>query len=126
MILLPSRLYSTCTSFIASSTARRSFSVRTPKRPVYGYRPVATTSPQDIRSARSLSVSTIAIRFGSSFLDIPAMLLPSRNTVPPKSANCPAMLFKTVDLPAPFGPISVRISPFLRPISISSISGAPL
>ena len=34
-----------------------------------------------------------------------------------------AILFKIVDLPAPFGPINVRISPLFSEKSIFSISG---
>ena len=43
----------------------------------------------------------------------PAHGCPSRKIVPPSSASCLVTVFNIVDLPAPFGPISVRTFPGL-------------
>jgi hypothetical protein len=68
-------------------------------------------------------VSTTAIFFANSLPFIVTTSLLSRYIVPLTSESCLAILFKIVDLPAPFGPINVRISPLFREKSIFSISG---
>ena len=41
----------------------------------------------------------------------PVMTLPSKVTVPVSGLNCPPIMLKVVDLPAPFGPMMATSSP---------------
>lgn len=41
------------------------------------------------------------------------MEVPSRNTLPPRGESSRITLFKIVDFPAPFGPMSVTMEPRL-------------
>ena len=108
-----------------SLTIRLSSAERNPIRPVYGYLPAAATSKQVISSGFTRSVKRAAIFLAISPRDSLTISRPSRYTVPPMRASCPAILFKIVDLPAPFGPIRVTISPGAAPIATSPISTFP-
>ena len=69
------------------------------------------------------SVSTTAIFVDNSRNESSCRFFPSNSTFPPTSFNWRVMLFRIVDLPEPFGPISVTISPFSMPMQISLING---
>ena len=61
-----------------------------------------------------LTAIFLALSFASHF----ARSWPCIRTEPASSGSCPLMLFRSVDLPAPLGPIRVRISPFSGPIRV--------
>jgi len=54
---------------------------------------------------------------------MPAICSPTNSMVPLVGWSCPEMVFRVVDLPAPFAPMSVTISPSwtstLMPLSAS-------
>ena len=116
---------SMCTNLTASSTIFQSSFDKTPNLPVYGYRPVATTSLQVIISGRTLSVNTTDNFLAKSLPLISSVFCPSRTITPSSGFNWRIRLFNMVVFPAPLGPISVNISPFFSWNAISLIRGTP-
>ena len=72
---------------------------------------MATTSRQVISSGRDRSVSRTAMRVASARPERARSSPPQIQTVPATAASWRASVFRRVDFPEPFGPISATISP---------------
>ena len=76
-------------------------------------------------SGSTRAVIKIAMRRAISFRLRDCIVSPSRYTMPESSGSWPMTVFKIVDLPEPFGPISVTIFPRCTQRETLSISGFP-
>ena len=76
-------------------------------------------------SGSTRAVIKIAMRRAMSLRLRERIVSPSRYTMPESSGSWPMTVFKIVDLPEPFGPMSVTIFPLCTQRGTSSMRGLP-
>jgi hypothetical protein len=59
------------------------------------------------------------------FCAMPSMRAPSKVTVPERGRSAPAMVFSSVDFPAPLAPATATTSPFSTSIETEEIATSP-